>query len=599
MGKWGKWWNWVRALFLSGEQWRALRPCFFWAAASGALLRLPFPPFEWGGVAFFALAPFLAQLPGRSPKEGAWLGLVFGYVFFQLNMLWLNNLTDVNPMAPLGIAAAALVFCAPAMALFGGVTAWLSARAPRRRALWITPALWVAIEYLRAQSELGFPWMYLGHTQVTAPPLIQICDLTGVYGVSFLLALINQVISEAWLFARCRRNAGAGSGEEDSADASGAGSGAAKIPSSIPPPQFPGGTTHRAWREGAGAAILITVLFIAYGKWRLAEDRVPAARPFRAGIVQVGLPQRLRLAACDYTYPGLAERLQRVSNRRIADEIEAIAREAAGEGVKPDLVVLPESAVLFPFFSLSEKHVQMTLGWAASAGAPLFFGADRFVAPPGVRSSSDPRFYEEGRMHNSAFLAEPGRERLSGYYDKMHLVPFGEYGSYLDFIPGFTNMILGIGNMVPGDAPKTFEAGGRKFGALICFESCFPYLFRQYPEADFFVVITNDAWYKLSSGARRHQTQSIFRAIETRRPVVRASATGISCVIDSRGRALASLPLDETKPGHLLASVPLPGGPPPATLYMRPWGDWFSWLCLALSAGSVWRFRGSGKGKPA
>ena len=124
------------------------------------------------------------------------------------------------------------------------------------------------------------------------------------------------------------------------------------------------------------------------------------------------------------------------------------------------------------------------------------------------------------------------------------------------------------------------EAGGKKFGSVICFESCFSYLFREYPEADFIAVITNDAWYKLSSGGRRHQTQSIFRAIEMRRPLIRAANTGISCVIDAHGRTLVSLPLDETKSGHLIVDLPLPNTTPGVTPYMHSWGDWLSWLCL-------------------
>ncbi|HBF35285.1 TPA: apolipoprotein N-acyltransferase [Candidatus Sumerlaeota bacterium] len=533
-----------KRFFPTFEQWCALRPSFFWAIVSACLLWLPFPPIEWGWIAFFGLAPFLAQLPGRTAKEGAWIGLIFGYFFFQFNMLWLNTLVDVNPMAPFGIALAALI-CATTTALFGGVVAWASHRLSNNSMLFFAPALWVAIEYLRAQSEWAFPWMYLGHTQVNVLPLIQICDITGVYGVSFLIALTNQTLADAW---RLRR-----------------------------------GNLRGVYIQACIAAGL-ALLFVVYGQQRLKETPPPST-PYRVAILQMGVPQKTKLASYDYSHPETVKRIQEKIYRSIEAELQAIHADCTQRnGKQPALVVFPESAVTFPYFNIAPNLLHMTFDWATTSAAPLFFGADRFDPAEGITDKDDPRYFEEGKSHNSAYLVRPGEDLLAGYYDKMHLVPFGEYGSYLDIIPGFTNYILGIGNFEPGRNPRLFEAGGKKFGCGICFESCFPYLFRQYPEADFVAVITNDAWYKLSSGARRHQTQAIFRAIEMRRPVVRAANTGISCVIDPQGRVLASLPLDETKTGHIVFDLPLPNTTPGVTPYMRAWGDWLSWLCLLYCA---------------
>jgi apolipoprotein N-acyltransferase len=311
-------------------------------------------------------------------------------------------------------------------------------------------------------------------------------------------------------------------------------------------------------------------------------------------VLQMGVPQKMKLASYDYSNRERAEALQEEIYVSIEQELDTIRADAAQHGgQQPALVVLPESAVTYPYFNLKPSLWQMTIDWATSSTASLFFGADRFEIPSDVTDPQDPRFLNEGKAHNSAYLVRPHAQSLSAYYDKMHLVPFGEYGSYLDVIPGFTDYILGIGNFDPGRVPRIFEVEGKKFGSIICFESCFPYLFRLYPEADFMAVITNDAWYKLSSGARRHETQTIFRAIEMRRPMIRAANTGISCVVDAYGRTLAELPLDETKTGHLLFDLPLPDKTPGVTVYMHAWGDWLAWVCLIFAAVQCWRGRQS------
>jgi apolipoprotein N-acyltransferase len=567
---------------LSRAQWRDLRAAVFWSAASGLLLRLPFPPIEWGWVAFFGMAPFLAQLRGKMPKEAAWLGLVFGFCFFYPNLFWLNTLSSVNPFAPLGIIAAALI-CALAPALFAFVLALStqhstlstqhslpspqsSVLSPQSSLLstqhfLFVPALWTAIEYARSLTELGFPWVYLGHTQVNCLPLIQICDLTGVYGVSFLVVLVNLALVDTW--NRLRSAGGTRKGL----------------------------VIEWLGMSAAGACVLGYGFFQIHAadlEGKRAADASPGTAPsLRVGLIQTGVPQNTKLASYNYEDQTHAEKLQAGMNRSTLRQLLMLRDECRrnNEAI-PDLYVLPESAVTCPWFNLSTSLTLMVRDWATTAGAPLFFGADRMVPPPGVLDSKDPRFFGEAKFYNSAFIADPRTGLRETAYDKMHLVPFGEYASYLDFIPGFTDYILGIGNFTPGEAPQTFTARGTTFGCVICFESCFSYLFRRYAQldVDWMAVVTNDAWYKRSSGARRHQTQAIFRAIEMRRPIVRVANTGISCIVDAWGRVSDTLPLSEAGPAQCIASfrlryTPNSGERPRLTLYMRPWGEWFSWTC--------------------
>jgi apolipoprotein N-acyltransferase len=587
--------NWIKRPFLSRAQWRDLRAAVFWSAVSGLLLRLPFPPIEWGWIAFFGMAPFLAQLRGKMPKEAAWLGLVFGFCFFYPNLFWLNTLSSVNPFAPLGIIAAALI-CALAPALFAfllalsiqrsNLSAQHSELSTQHSALTtqhsalstqhcllstqhflLVPALWTAIEYARSLTELGFPWVYLGHTQVNCLPLIQICDLTGVYGVSFLVVFANQALADTWNHLR-------------SAD----------------------GPRRRLLIKWVGVAAAGACI-LGYGFLQIHAGNLEAgknadappdkASSLRVALIQTGVSQETKLASYNYEDQTGAEKMQADMNRSTLRQLLMLRDECRRNNESiPDVYVLPESAVTCPWFNLSTSLTLMVRDWATTAGAPLFFGADRMVPPPGVLDSKDPRFFGEAKFYNSAFIADPRTGLRKTAYDKMHLVPFGEYASYLDFIPGFTDYILGIGNFTPGEAPQTFTARGTTFGCVICFESCFSYLFRRYArlDVDWMAVVTNDAWYKLSSGARRHQTQAIFRAIEMRRPIVRVANTGISCIVDAWGRVSDTLPLSEAAPAQCIASfrlryTPNSGERPRLTLYMRPWGEWFSWTCGLFAVG--------------
>jgi apolipoprotein N-acyltransferase len=406
---------------------------------------------------------------------------------------------------------------------------------------------------MRSWGEIGFPWIYLGHTQVNYLPMIQICDLTGVYGLSFLIVVANLTVADTWRFFAKK------------------------------------GGARRPLAAKWGVVIGLLALTLLYGFRRLDEgNREQAAgagqAPFRVALIQPGVPQERKLAS--YADPDLhvQERLQAEMNGRLETELRAISRELDARGEpRPDLYLLPESAVTNTFFSAIPELMQMVHRWARSVGAPVFLGANRYVPP------KDPNATQPGPMYNSAFLVRPDSPSLNEYYDKVHLVPFGEYASYLRYIPGAADKILQIADFNMGEGPRAFTVSGRDFGCVICFESCFAYLFRWYNrlEIDFMVIVTNDAWYGLSTGPRRHQSQAIFRAVEMRRPIVRAANTGISCVVDPWGRTTALLPLEEGEMRHIVAQVPLrakSAGAKPArsvlTIYMRPWGEWLVWLCF-------------------
>lgn len=188
---------------------------------------------------------------------------------------------------------------------------------------------------------------------------------------------------------------------------------------------------------------------------------------------------------------------------------------------------------------------------------------------------------EAGRMvaqANSAFLLTP-KGRLSQRYDKIHLVPFGEFTPFDWLKPLVTKYTIGVAEFRRGRVRTLFKSSSGSFGVLICYEAIFPHDVRASVQqgAEFLVNITNDAWFGRSAALAQHAQGAAFRAIETRRYLVRAANTGISMLVDPAGR-ITQLPI-ETR-DHLRAQiVPLTTN----TMATR-WGDWFAWLCLLTTS---------------
>jgi apolipoprotein N-acyltransferase len=200
----------------------------------------------------------------------------------------------------------------------------------------------------------------------------------------------------------------------------------------------------------------------------------------------------------------------------------------------------------------------------------MLIGATRDLTPRG-----------RDEIYNSSYLLNAQGEYVD-YYDKMRLVPFGEALPYFNAIPGLQS-VVGIGEFDEGCHATLFPVRGRKFGALICFESTFSQMARMFANAgaDFLVVITNDAWYGRSAGAAHHHHLSLLRAVETRRWIARCANTGISSVIAPDGRALLSLPLERR---DLLEGVLLLPATPPVTFFMHHGNRWLALPALLALA---------------
>jgi apolipoprotein N-acyltransferase len=249
----------------------------------------------------------------------------------------------------------------------------------------------------------------------------------------------------------------------------------------------------------------------------------------------------------------------------------ALTRDAATAGA--ELVVWPETAA--PFFFQEPNALRAdVLALAREHSVALFFGS------PAYRPLGADRWQQVNR----AYLVGPdGMER--DWYDKIVLVPFGEYVPYASVLFFVDQMVESIGGMAPGQRATVFDGPSGSFGALICYEGIFPALSRRLVAdgADYLVNVTNDAWYGRTSAPRQHLVQATFRTIENRVPMVRAANTGISAVIGADGRLVWTGPQDQ-----LVWHVAEVSYGATRTFYTR-FGDVFVWLCVLVTLAAIAR----------
>lgn len=267
-------------------------------------------------------------------------------------------------------------------------------------------------------------------------------------------------------------------------------------------------------RVAMGVALLTPALTFSYGQFRLQQPMAGDAS-LKVGVVQGNIPQ------------------DRKWDDDFKDETLSIYKRLSQstQSDAPALLIWPESAT--PLFFQVDPHYQAELLDLTQAGRfNLLFGSPAF----------DP--VDPARLYNSAYFLSPASGILARY-DKMHLVPFGEYvplASLLFFVDKITT---GIGDFVPGETPAVVEVAGEKIGTAICFEVIFPELVRKMVDrgATIMTTITNDAWFGTSPAASQHFSMVVFRAVENRVPFARAANTGISGFIDAHGRILEQTPL--------------------------------------------------------
>ncbi len=484
------------------------------ALVSGFMLTASFPPSPFYFLAWFALVPLLKSLENEPPMVALRLGFAAGLAHYLTLIYWVIIVMGHYGRLPLPVSLSILILFSLYLAIYPALFACGYSLVGRSFLGSLkTAALWVALEYVRANILTGFPWCLLGHTQYMNLEAIQVADLVGAYGTSFVIVLSNTLVYGLLLEQNLRR-----------------------------------------WKWEAPGVLLALALTLGYGFYRMSDSRPPRAT-LKVAIAQGNIDQSIKWN------PAYQEKTVQI--------YQTLTVQSRPFG--PDLVVWPETALPL-FFQDGEPLARSVLQTAREAGTYMIFGSPAYRRERGSVS-----------YFNRAYLVTP-KEEIIGSYDKVHLVPFGEYVPMKRFLPFVHRLVVAAGDFLPGDklAPLKFPKAAA--GVLICFESIFPELARALTEngATLLVNLTNDAWYGMSSAPFQHFSMAVFRAIENRRPVVRAANTGISAFILPNGKIVEQG--DLFKEALLTREIPLPD--PGLTLYTR-YGDFFAIALTIISAVNI------------
>jgi len=493
------------------------------AACSGLVLTGALPDIGFSWLAWIGIVPLLAAVRNLPWRRGFGLGFLAGMAHFLTLVYWIAYTMRTYGHLPWPVGVSILALLAAYLALFfASFTALVCRLRPQPHStLFLAPVIWVALEYLQSFFLSGFPWELLGYSQYKELHLIQISDILGVYGVSFLILFTNTAVFFLLLnIAKFDWNG------------------------------------VRITRRFAAAALTLCVslngLNWYYGAHRLVQiDKLNADAPsIRVAIVQGNIEQALKW---DPAFQGTTiDKYLRLS-QSVVDH-------------HPELVVWPETALPFHFrydVPLTEKVQE---------------GVRRLGAYFLVGSPSFERGHRRVDYYNSAYLIDP-QGNVLGKYDKAHLVPFGEYVPLKRWLPFLGKLVEQVGDFSRGDIGDTIEWTYGKLGVLICYEGIFPDISQTMVRngANLLVNITNDAWYGRSSAPYQHFSMTVFRAIENRRALIRSANTGISGFVDPVGRILGETALfsdaAEVRQVPLISTV---------SLYSR-FGDAFAAACLAVA----------------
>ena len=546
-----------------------LIPIRLWAMAilAGVLQVLPFPiagPVPvWRTVfCWIALAPLLKALTGEDINgqtlrisQGAALGYCCGFVWYLGNCYWVYDTMHlyggISKSASVGILILFCMYLGLYHALFGAlIVAFRRSRFGMKAALLLSPFSWVAVELARARIT-SFPWDLLGITQVDNPLLTRLAPYTGAYGISFIIAAVNAL----WLSRITLK--------------------------------------QRKYTRPllALSGVLIAALYIfALRRSTLNQDMASGQAHQNHGQATL-LQENLEVGAAN-TGPQLTKiqmlsaftqlslfppdgnacnGIPELASTKCVGQF-LVANQGNSDGtvyISPtNLIVWPEAPAPFqesdPLFRAAMSSL------ARSANTPLIVGNIGVDADPKVSKGYD--------LHNSAEFIRPDGS-FAGRYDKMHLVPFGEYVPYkkLFFFAG--DLLADVGEFDPGTIRSMFSSGGHTYGTFICYESIFADEIREFENmrADVLVNISDDGWYGDTSAAWEHLNMVRMRAIENHRWILRATNTGITGSIDPYGRMLISAPR------HIRTSLRVGFNYEHDVTFYAAHGDLFAYLCALIT----------------
>jgi apolipoprotein N-acyltransferase len=521
------------------------------ALVSGVALALAFPIFNFPLLAWISLAILILAVLGATLRYALLLGWLQGAVFYALSVPWFYSV--MRQYGPLPVGAAGGVFmlvvfaCAVFHAAFAFGVAWFG-RFGSARACLAAPFLWVSMEFLLLHlPHIGFPWNLLGYAAAGNLAFVQLTAITGIFGLSLLVAAYNALL--AWAAVQLAAELPRLVGRAFRHDIKPALSSGVLTPDG---PKAHFSATSQAAAGNNRALWIWVCVTIALAVVALAGPRfVPQAPADHvAHLVQSNFPVSMNYPK-DWMQTHASE----------LDELEQISIGAARK--IPGVVIWPE--VPAPFIFQEAPFLSRAQRIARGAGGGFLVGVEDLKPLPN---------HQIGVTNSAALLGSAGE--LDFLYDKIHLVPFSEYvpwRKWLFFARDLTGL---VGDFQSGTQYKVGHIPGGPFSVFICYEAIFPNEVRRFTLAGaaLFVNISDDGWFGGSSAPPQHLAMARVRAVENRRWLLRDTNTGVTVSVDPYGRIVARLPPDIR--GQLDAPYSFRTD---ITLYAR-WGDWLAWLCV-------------------
>jgi apolipoprotein N-acyltransferase len=453
---------------------------FALAACSGLLLAATFPTIGLWPLAWFALVPLFLALKDQTVKNGFLIAGTTGLAFFAGTVYWVTNSVHFYGNVPLIPASLITLLLCAYLALYPALFGLCVTQLQRHRPHLVfiaAPAIWTALELARTYVFSGFPWALLGYSQYSFLQIVQISDITGVYGVSFLIVFVNASLSKLLLERRFMPIV---------------------------------------------AAACVMALVAGYGYLRLQAPEQPGG--LKISVVQGNIEQDKKWdPAYQQQTIGVYKRL---TSQALAEH--------------PDLVIWPETSTPFYFDGQDPRERQLSADlrdFVKSNKVPLLFGSPTYeIRQPRNVLLRNSAFLLDGngglaakydKFHLVPFGEYVPLKSVLFFVEKM-VQAIGDFATGADY----TVMTLKNGSASPGET---------RLSTVICYEIIFPDLVRQFVGrgAGIVTTITNDAWFGKTSAPYQHFSMAVFRAVENRVPVARAANTGVSGFIDSKGQVLA------------------------------------------------------------
>ncbi len=502
------------------------------AVSSAILLFLAMPGyFGWWPLLFVALVPLLLAALYLPPRKSCAMGLFAGVIYHVLTLYWIVVVLERYGGIPFWLSVAAMLLLSVYMALYWGIFCFLLSMLAGRHwhkersivtFVWVAPLLWVGLDTLRGMLFTGFPWLDIGYGLHSQPMLIQAADIGGHHLVSFTI-----VLACAFMAAIIDRQR----------------------------PQVNWNATREKQLLFAACSFIIFVFGYSMLKYQSMVPSMGRALTAEVTVVQGNILQ---------------------DEKWLADRKEStidIYKKLSRQGLRntTELLVWPETAM--PFYPQRDPLGERIREFTRQENIYLLTGAPTFTVTKS-ENNNEPVI----RHYNSGLLFAPDG-KIIGNYKKQHLVPFGEYVPLGEFLFFLSPLVEGAGDFSAGESSQPLMLGESiRLGILICYESVFPEIARDKVAlgANLLVNITNDAWYGKTSAPYQSMAMAVFRAVETKRSLVRAANTGISGFVDPVGNVREETAI--FTPAAVTARVPILEE---ETVFVR-YGYRFGHVCLAM-----------------